>query len=594
MSKRFRGGVGQSQVSTKRRALVGLGMLGSMCSWAAVAAAKTRISVADFGGIPDYVGDPLYDGEDQSRVKASDNTEAFRMAVEAALSAGIREVHLPAGHWGIRAGNLKFSTFERLRITGAGIERTVLDFICESTHHSSYVESGSENCIATFEAGSDLEFSDLTVKATTKSGVVNDGPIPGVVYFGAVWGFSICCVQRVRLTRVRVERFNYRGFNIYSPRRLGDTVSVTMEDCQGFHNTGSGFWVANTREFRVFGGEFAYNGIFGYAGTGYGVTATYGVGLFFVRRVRCHHNYRKGIDSHGCTTVDVRDSAFENNVLYHIAVPNNAPPKGRPCSVVISNNKLVNNVDGADAEWLKRCYLALLAHGYHGEERVGPSSCCAIYVERESTTSEPLETVDISDNTVSALYNGGDLGPSQTQPLIYLRAEAARIRLSGNKWDFNGASFNNDGSGDARNHSVFVLRARTVTLEHETVNFQAVTSYRNPASKAVETGTLFELDMYEANLGVNLGISDSEFSVNDVSLLAFTNRVHSSKAAGQKYPMRWANRLSSRKFFRNVIRYRASETGGLFGNFLFGSPAAAASLEHRGNEVRFGRDRFDD
>ncbi|MBX6146788.1 hypothetical protein ISD37_33220, partial [Pseudomonas aeruginosa] len=69
------------------------------------------ISLADFGAVADYSGTPEYDGNDGSRITATDNTAAFSALIAEAISRGDACVHIPAGHWGIKTGQLNFSNF---------------------------------------------------------------------------------------------------------------------------------------------------------------------------------------------------------------------------------------------------------------------------------------------------------------------------------------------------------------------------------------------------------------------------------------------------------------------------------------------------
>lgn len=223
-------------------------------------------SIRDYGGVADYTGTPQYDGVDASRITATDNTAAFENLINTAITAGHDSVHIPAGHWGIKTGNLAFSNFNSLRIFGDGIGVTILDFIKEDFTKTTVVDNADAQCIAHFAIGNQLTFQDLTIKATTKKGVVNGAAGSDRVYEGAIWGFKIQNVKQVRFTRVRAEQFNYRGFSVYGT----STERVIAEHCEGFNNVGSGFWVNDAAVFKVVGGEFAYNGIFGNPGTGYG------------------------------------------------------------------------------------------------------------------------------------------------------------------------------------------------------------------------------------------------------------------------------------------------------------------------------------
>ncbi|HCL4381821.1 TPA: hypothetical protein N2D20_005657, partial [Pseudomonas aeruginosa] len=176
------------------------------------------ISLGDFGGVADYSGIPEYDGNDGSRITATDNTAAFSALITEAISRGDACVHIPAGHWGVKVGQLNFTNFDNISIVGDGMDATIIDFIHEYAPVSGgNVDDATAHAIAHFSSGKSLEFIDLTIKATTKGGLVNGEPGSNWVYDGAVWGFKVQNVKHVRLNRVRVERFNYRGFSVYGP-----------------------------------------------------------------------------------------------------------------------------------------------------------------------------------------------------------------------------------------------------------------------------------------------------------------------------------------------------------------------------------------
>ncbi|HGN2756087.1 TPA: hypothetical protein ACKRW3_005658, partial [Pseudomonas aeruginosa] len=276
------------------------------------------ISLADFGAVADYSGTPEYDGNDGSRITATDNTAAFSALIAEAISRGDACVHIPAGHWGIKTGQLNFSNFEKIRIVGDGIDTTIIDFIHEyaPVTGGGYVTNDIAHAIAKFSSGDSIEFSNLTIKGTTKKGLVTGTPGSNWTYEGAVWGFILQNVNRIRLDRVRVEHFNYRGFSMYGP----ETKEVIINECEGFYNVGSGFWVEDTDSLLVTGGEFAYNGISGEVGTGYGVTGSTRVGNMVVSGGYYHHNYRKGLDTHGVHHFRLLGGLFQANIYSHCDV----------------------------------------------------------------------------------------------------------------------------------------------------------------------------------------------------------------------------------------------------------------------------------
>ena len=319
-----------NEIVSDLTATSGAGLIGYMPAGTGAVATtvQTKLrstkSLLDFGGVADYSGIPQYDGADASRVTATDNTVAFQNLINAAIVAGHDAVRIPAGHWGIKTGNLSFSNFNKLKIYGDGIGVTILDFIKEDSSGTFYVDNEgahTPNVIASFTTGSLLEFADMTIKATTKVGIVNgtSGPAnAAAVYYGKVWGFKVNNVKNIRLNNIYVERFNYRGFSIYGL----STELVELNNCKGFYNTSTGYWVTETDLLKINGGEFAYNGILGDPGTGYGVTGSKDIGNIIAKNGYYHHNYSKGLDSHGCGGMHVLNNVFEDNVVRHVGPTN--------------------------------------------------------------------------------------------------------------------------------------------------------------------------------------------------------------------------------------------------------------------------------
>jgi hypothetical protein len=526
-----------------------------------------------FGGVADYAGTPLYDGADAGRITATDNTDAFLRLVNAAISSGKESVRLAAGHWAIKTGNLSFSNFGKLRIFGDGIGVTILDFIKEDTTHTGgvIVTPAQANAIASFSTGTELEFQDMTVKATTKGGVVNGVAGSNRVYEGAVWGFKITGVTTVRLTRVRAERFNYRGFSITAP----GADRVLMTHCEGFYNAGSGFWVEGAAVFRVIGGEFAYNGVFGETGTGYGVTASNTVGKFIVDGVYCHHNYRKGIDSHGCAMMKVSDSTFENNVLYHIANPNWQPPTGTADgTVIIKGNTFSNGKLPADKAWLKTCYDQLATNGYTANADAGGVVFAVFDTNASSVNTSTIATVVIEDNKVVCHYNGiGDTTLTKNAHFLQVIAQVARITFRNNNINFENAGM--PASGDVYSHIAMRLYGETTIVAGNNIKFTLATQYTNTTSASSDFGALLEL---KPNT-LKAEFYGNQFTLNDCY---FT----SSTAAGVRSPVLWTVAGSRRVAKDNVWTYTSDPYKGansLNDAYFLGAANTTAPLQQSGN-----------
>lgn len=403
------------------------------------------LNIKWFGGVADYTGTPLYDGADAGRVTATDNTTAFQNLVSAAIAAGHDSVRIPAGHWGIKTGNLSFASLNKLRIFGDGIGVTILDFIKEDASNTgaTYVDEAKANVIASFTAGNYLEFQDLTVKATTKAGLVNGPAGMSYTYQGAVWGFNINNVKDVRFTRVRAERFNYRGFNVYGSA----TERVTLLHCEGFLNTATGYWIRDAALLKIVGGEFAYNGILGEPGTGYGVTGSARIGKLISKRAYYHHNYRKGLDTHGCGGFEAIGNIFEDNVINHIAAPNWEVPAGiSDVQFIIKGNTFSNGSDAASRAFLQECYQAIVAAGYSNASDVTGGIVSVTDTTNNGTRINKISRIVFADNTVVAHYNGQGLasfGASSGQNAIVLWVrDDGVVEWSGNRINLAGFKIN--------------------------------------------------------------------------------------------------------------------------------------------------------
>lgn len=502
-----------------------------------------------FGAIADYTGTPLYDGADGSRVTGTDNTAALYNCVNAAISSGCNVVLLPPGHFGIKTGNLLFSNFGTLRICGSGIDATVIDYIKEDATGSSYVDETVANCIAKFSTGDSLEFSDLTIKATTKAGLVTGAPGSNDVYRGKVWGLKLENIKSIALNRVRVDYFNYRGISVYGSL----TERIKLTDCSGNYNAGSGFWIQDAAALHVFGGTFSYNGIFGETGTGYGVTASAKVGKVIVTGARFFNNYRKGLDSHGCTEFNVKGCSFYNNVLYHMANINWGPPVGSTdCVAVVMGNTFSNGKSPTERAWLKSCYDKLATNGYVNDKTATHAAIAVHDTDSNGTPASRVTSVSIVGNVMLSNYNGiGDTALTSNPSFISVIANSARLTFSGNKLDFSNASMY--AGGDVYSHTAIRLLGDDVTAAENDIYFPQATVYTNSVSTLTDYGTLFELKS-----GCKLSLLNNKFDVNDVYFMTTTG-------GGVRHPVTWTSASSSRVAKGNVFKWSSDPFRGVTG-----------------------------
>lgn len=413
-------------------------------------------TLLDAYGVPDYAGTPLYDGQDGARVTASDNTLALSVLISRAMADGSGVVRIPAGRWGIKAGNLSFANFDRIVFVGEGIGVSILDFVKEDATKIGYVDNEgvrAANCIAKFDTGNHIEFRNLTIKATTRAGIVSGASGPAnaaAVYYGAVWGFKIKNVGEIVFDRVRVERFNYRGISVYGTA----TKKVSILNCEGRHNTSTGFWVSDAQLLEVKGGEFSYNGIRGEPGTGYGVTASANVGKVVVKAAHFHHNYRKGLDTHGCGGMDVSGCTFEHNVVFHLAAPNwNVPSDISDVIFTITGNTFNNGGDSAGRAFLADAYGAMVSNGYVGQGIYQGGIVSIVDVDATSTRQSKIKRIEFHGNTVIAHYNGFALaawsGTESTYALEMWVRDDGLVSWKGNRINLEGLKFPASGQSSA-------------------------------------------------------------------------------------------------------------------------------------------------
>lgn len=497
------------------------------------------------GGVPDYVGTPQYDGGDASRVRFTDNTSALKALIDTAIQQKSPVVKIPAGHWGVKTGGLVFSGIDALRIVGEGIGVTVLDFVKEDLTGDAYVSDEEACSIAKFTGANRIEFSDLTIKATTKGGLVTGTPGSNDVYRGKVWGLQLNNCKKVVFTRVRVERFNYRGISIYG----SSTEQVMLTQCEGFYNVGSGFWISDASRFVVEGGEFAYNGILGETGTGYGVTASSNVGEFVCNRVYAHHNYRKGIDSHGCAQFIVKNSDFHENVLDHIAFPNEHPPFGvTDVDVQVCGNRFSNGHTADAYAWLSASYSALAANGY-GQDASAAGAAVSI-----SDPSNTVKSVLFAGNTLRAHFNGiGGALMEKSRPIINIVTPSANVVFSQNRVDLQRATL----GVDVYSRFLIALVGSHAELAGNSVN------YKTETHNGSDYGVLFEFK----RTSPSLWFVDNSFQVTDAVFMASTY-------LGARVPISFDGAGSRCIAMKNVWDYAINPyTGNLSANQYFLGPA---------------------
>lgn len=284
--------------------------------------------IFNFGAIADYKGTPVYDGNDSTRITATDNSSALLRAFsDGDVINGVLAIHIPAGHYGFKTelGNISLRPdVEKVVFVGSGREETILDFIYEdltSRKNPSPLEAHKLFMLTGLQK---VTFVNMTVKCTTKHGTVdsstNPSPDNPSVYYGAVWFAHLQDCHSVRFENTDATRGNYRCVSVSgSGMPVGFRTKVSLVNCNGYYNTSTGFWLDHCGSLQVMGGEYYRNGTVGLLATGYGIAAAQYVDAIFVTNAKFYENYRKGFDRHGGVgSFVISNCTFADNILRDI------------------------------------------------------------------------------------------------------------------------------------------------------------------------------------------------------------------------------------------------------------------------------------
>jgi len=285
--------------------------------------------VAKFGGMSDYTGIPLYDGNDSSRISATDNTP---MIINALTKGTVRNntlfLYFPAGHYGFKTKNILIDgsilPYKNLVIAGEGADVSILDYIMEDFDNVGNNENTGAKELLTIKNFDSVVFYNITAKCTTKTGYVNyiaPGTGGDPIYNGTIWFAHITGTKEVVCRNVISERGNYRGISINGrDLPLGQRTEVYLYDCMGRYTTGSVFWLRMCNLLSVDGGNFYRNGNLGITATGYGITCSQYVDDILVNKATFYENYRKGFDKHsGLGSFILKDCVFVDNILWDVS-----------------------------------------------------------------------------------------------------------------------------------------------------------------------------------------------------------------------------------------------------------------------------------
>jgi len=270
---------------------------------------KSKILKNTLAGVPDYSGTPLYDGSDQSRITASDNSPLLAALLDYGfVSDGVLTIDIPAGHFGFKTEIARTATsrYHTIVFKGAGKGATILDFIKERTDTIGVnVQPAQASVLLRLTGFKRVVYEDLSAKCTTKIGTIDGSTDPSAsnpsVYYGAVWFAHHQDCDSVRFNGIDVTKCNYRGMSVDAAGKLlWARTKVSIINSDGFDNTSTGYWLSYCNSLFVSGGEFYHNGTRGLLATGYGISASQYVDrVLVVGGAHFYENYRKGFDRHG-------------------------------------------------------------------------------------------------------------------------------------------------------------------------------------------------------------------------------------------------------------------------------------------------------
>ena len=505
-----------------------------------------------FGMIADYTGAPQYDGLDATRITATDNAAALRAAVLAAVS-NHNALHIPGGHYGVKTRAADITNTGDLTIYGDGIAETILDFIYEDETGTSSITDDQANWLLRIVGGNVVEFSRIQIKATTNKRVVG-GAVTNAdaVYYSKVFGVLVKNAAEVRLIDTYSTRFNGKGFGV------NGATKFRAANIKGDYCTWSPYWIDGAGSATVFGGEVSYNGYPGTPTTGYGITFSTNCGIVYVRGVYAHHNYRKGIDTHGTHRYYVTECQFEDNLVYHCAAANTVPPAGLVNGVLsVTNNKFSNGMTTESENWLRAAYQAAFANGFTDlAHRV-----CFL----NDVTSQ-MELLEFAGNTVEAAYCGYDVMTSVTESLVQLFSRPGKIVFSDNTMPLKKYGSTTAVSGYA--FTPVALTAKRVVVDHNHLTYTASAAFTG--TNGADFGGAYSLGATNSATFPTYGAIDVEFTrnttvLNDAKLLTYATQ-------GRTFPLRFENDYKFRMHDNitvSSVRKQVFADGGWFSDVTY-------------------------
>jgi hypothetical protein len=461
-----------------------------------------------FAGTPDYTGVPLYDGNDQSRITATDNSPLLATMLDYGfVSGGVLTINIPAGHFGFKTEITRVATsrYHTIVFNGAGKGATILDFIKErSDTIGTNVQPADASVLLRLTEFKRIIYNNLSVKCTTKMGTIDGSTDPSAnnpsVYYGAVWFAHHQDCDNVRFDGIDVTKCNYRGMSVDAAgKALGARTKVSIINSDGFDNTSTGYWLSYCNSLFVNGGEFYHNGTRGLLATGYGIAASQYVDkVLVVGGAHFYENYRKGFDRHsgvgsmtfnGCVFADNLLRDVEDSKQYHTQYPaglqnNNyftacdfflnrnkewlasalQPVSGNPSAIKVFVSTLDRTIAGVLANRQGECKFASCNFKVIGDVPDG-------YKAFNGFSIESLETEfdNTSVDTSGFRFADGTTGDVYSSWFFNSPYNNAVLRLKNSSVKTHSGKIINSSNGYLSN-GVFLLSLGTATLELENSN----------------------------------------------------------------------------------------------------------------------------
>ena len=567
-------------------------------------AASVNNFVLAFGGVADYTGTPLYDGNDATRITATDNTPMLLNALtNGIVKNGVLQIHIPSGHYGFKSLlptiSSSFVGATSIEFIGAGKDKSILDFMFEDTSHTAYVNYYDANVLLRLTGFKKVSFVDLTTKCTTKKGPPNGDMSPDQSnmssYYGAVWFSSCEGNDVVEFVRCDASYGNYYCNFVYGFRddALGHRGEFHIIDCSGHDNSSCGFAGQFLDVMQVSGGYFYRNGTRGITTVGYGVKAEFAVNNFIINGGLYKENYRKGVDRHsGCGLMLVKGATFIDNLLYDIYDNNwyvgTYYPGGKMNTTILDDNTHIVN---SNKPWFEDAMSAVKSGTLQ-------KHIWAIFDQSSATPgalAQRNESVVISNATLKVI---NQLGVAFNQ-LTLFAASGKKVEYFGNKIDVGSINADNNGvTADIYTKRYFfneypgaetILEANSLTIPDGSVDNKNTFLFQLYGSGGKLTLTKNTLDIKNvlmkcttsagdaAPISVDLNAVDNAFLLRDLKLNSFGGASYANALSYLANPFMLASNVTGRTMrnkigfgdARNIVDWNYSQVrGGVFGDVL--------------------------